>query len=373
MSLETIQRNPIHETLKLGQSLWYDGLIAPAEFERMIREDGIRGATTNPVIFEKALSGPDFDERVRALGRQSPEAIYTALAIDQVATIADLFAPVYNETDGLDGYVSIEVSPLLAQDGARTVHEAKSLFKRIGRPNVMIKIPATPEGLPAIREVLAAGIPVNATLIFSVPRYYAVMQAYVEGLETFASKGGLLKGLASVASFFVSRVDTALDALLDERAKGETEPAKRQAWLSMKGKIAIANCKVAYREFERFFSSTRFLLLKKNGARVQRPLWASTGTKNPAYSDVFYVENLIGPNTVDTMPPATLLAFKDHGRPRLSVQDGGTAAEGMLAALKTYGIDLDAITDNLEKAGIEAFAESYRKIIHRIEEKYGKA
>lgn len=350
--------NPLKQILNYGQSIWYDGLISADEFERMIREDGIRGATTNPTIFEKAVSSGRYDREISKFASSSSDAeIFKSLSIEAVQKVADAFLSVFRETLGGDGYVSIEVSPLLAHDTRRTIEEASELFAGVNRQNVMIKIPATREGLPAIEAVIAEGISVNVTLIFSIRRYQEVIDAYLKGLERRLSGGRSIEPIASVASFFVSRVDTALDPLLGEKGK------------PLAGKIAIANSKAAYLEFEKMFSGERFLKLKAKGARVQRPLWASTGTKNPNYSDVLYVEALMGPETVNTAPPATLDAFRDHGRPGPRLKENIGEALKTLESLRGLGIDLDSATQKLEVDGVKAFADSYRKILEALQEK----
>ena len=315
--------NPLAQLPKAGQSVWYDQtdrrLIATGKLQRMIDEDDLRGMTSNPTIFEKAIGGSeDYDAQLRGLASQgkSRDAIYDELVIEDIGNAADIFLPVYEKTNGEDGYVSLEVSPLLAQHTRETVDEAKRLFTRLGRKNVMIKIPATPEGIPAIEQAIAAGININVTLIFSNEVYAQVIEAYLRGLERRASQGLPIGHIASVASFFVSRIDAAADKMIEAKAKDDpgVEP--------LLGRIAIANAKMAYQLFKQVFTSERFLKLRDRGARVQRPLWASTGTKNPKYSDVLYVESLIGPDTVNTLPPATYDAFKDHGRVELTIESG---------------------------------------------------
>ncbi len=350
-------KNSLKQILNFGQSIWYDGLIAPKEFERMIREDGIRGATTNPTIFEKAIASGEYDTEILGLSASSEDKIFKTLAIEAVQKVADTFLPVFEDTRGADGYVSIEVSPLLAYSIVGTIEEAKEIFGRVNRKNVMIKIPATIEGLPAIKAVFAEGIPVNITLIFSVERYREVMNAYLTGLEERLAQGKPLAPVASVASFFVSRLDAALDPVLVQKNK------------SLAGEVAIANSKAAYLEFEKVFSSERFHKLKAKGAQVQRPLWASTGTKNPAYRDVLYVERLMGPQTVNTAPPATLEAFRDHGVPGARLKEGVQDSLQLLASLEALGINLADVTQKLEEAGVAAFAESYNKIIRLIQSK----
>lgn len=348
--------NPVKAALKFGQSIWYDGIASKEEFERMIREDGLRGATTNPTIFEKALSGREDNAEIRRLVEaKGLEGAYKTLAVDAVRGMADLFRPVYDQTEGTDGFVSIEVSPLLAADTAKTVEEAKELFSAVSRKNVMVKIPATVQGIPAIRKVISEGIPVNVTLIFSVERYGKVIDAYLAGLEDRASRSLPVRGVASVASFFVSRVDTAVDKLLESKTLTD-----------LQGKAAIANSKVAYEAFEKTFSSDRFFGLQSKGAQVQRPLWASTGTKNPRYSDVLYVETLMGPHTVNTLPPATFHAFRDHGAPAARLKEDLAGAHQVLQSLESAGISLSAVTQELEKAGVQLFSDSYNKIIQGL-------
>ncbi len=357
----------LRQTLKLGQSLWYDGLISIPEFNRMIQEDGLRGATTNPAIFEKALAGTAYDAQIRDLAKtQSDEEIYKALAVRAVQDVCDAFLSVYQEARALDGYVSIEVSPLLAYDTEGTLREARELWRLVNRKNAMIKIPATREGLPAIQTALSEGINVNVTLIFSVERYREVMDAYIRGLEKRAGLDFSVSNISSVASFFVSRVDTAVDKILEGRIAASPGAADKEALKALLGKTAIANSKAAYDEFKRVFNGPRFQKLQSKGATCQRPLWASTGTKNPAYSDVIYVESLIGPDTVNTMPPPTLDAFRDHGIAASTLETGIPEALETLSTLKASGIDLAVITQELEKAGVELFADAYRKIIQGI-------
>ncbi len=367
MQLKT--ENAMRQVLKLGQSLWYDGLIAPAEFRRMIEEDGLRGATTNPAIFEKALAGHEYDARIRELLKTQNEAeIFKTLAVAAVRDVANVFLPVYQETRGLDGYVSLEVSPLLAYDADATIREARELWRLVNHPNVMIKIPATRQSLPAIETALCEGINVNVTLIFSVERYREVMDAYIRGLERRAGLGMSVSEIASVASFFVSRVDSAVDKMLEAKIAASSGPAQDQL-KALVGRAAIANSKAAYEEFKRVFSGARFQKLQSKGAILQRPLWASTGTKNPAFSDVLYVESLIGPDTVNTMPPATLAAFCDHGTAASAIENDMEGARAVLGGLKDAGIDLLAVTQDLEKAGVELFCDAYRKIIQAISAK----
>ncbi len=372
MTMAKMLRNPLKEVVKLGQSIWYDGLISREEFDRMIRQDGLRGATTNPIIFEKALAGGKVDGTVHELAKRfRDEEIYQSLAVQAVQEVADVFLPVYQRTVGHDGYVSMEVSPLLAYDTQATIREARELFKIVDRPNVMIKIPATAPGIPAIQTAIAEGINVNITLIFSVARYRQVMEAYLSGLEIRRDRGQSIKEVASVASFFVSRVDTAVDKILEEKITYSKDPAQTALFRQLLGKVAIANSKMVYAEFEEIFTQERFRRLKSEGAQVQRPLWASTGTKNPAYRDVLYVESLIGPNTVNTIPPATLDAFRDHGEVSETLIEGLEEAKKILEKLAFAQIALSKVTEELEKAGVELFNEAYLKIIERIKEKRG--
>lgn len=350
-------KNNLAELAKTGQSVWFDQmerkLITTGKLQRMIDEDDLRGLTSNPTIFEKAIGGSDdYDGQLRMLASQnkSREEIYDELVIEDISKAADVFRPVYEKTKGGDGFVSLEVSPLLARDTAGTVAEAKRLFARLGRPNVMIKIPATNEGVPAIEEAIAAGININVTLIFSNEVYAQVIEAYLRGLERRVAQNLPVGDIASVASFFVSRIDTLAD-------KEAPEP--------LQGKVAIANAKLAYQLFKDVFSSDRFLKLRDHGARVQRPLWASTGTKNPKYSDVLYIESLIGPDTVNTIPPATYDAFKDHGRVIMTLEQGVDEAKHVL---DEFGADrLAKITEKLTADGVKSFDESFTSLMSTIE------
>ena len=367
---ETMERNPLKQILNYGQSIWYDGLISKAAFEKMIREDGIRGATTNPTIFEKALNHHDYDADIAVLSRtHKEEEIYQVFALRAVQEVADVFLPVFQETRGLDGFVSMEVNPLLAFDTEATIHEAKELFYLANRKNIMIKIPATPEGIPAVQAAIAEGINVNVTLIFSINRYEEVMAAYLSGLEKRVNDRKPISSIASVASFFVSRVDTAVDQLLEDKIALENDSNRLALLKSLLGKAGIANSKAAYAAFEKVFSSARFQRLKALGAQVQRPLWASTGTKNQNYSDVLYVEALMGPQTVNTIPPPTLDAFRDHGTAGARLKDGLGEAMETLKKLKEAGIDLNQVTRDLEAAGVESFSGSYKKLIGCIKAK----
>jgi transaldolase/glucose-6-phosphate isomerase len=360
--------NPLAQLPKVGQSVWYDqtdrGLISTGKLRKMIDEDDLRGMTSNPTIFEKAIGGSeDYDQQLRALASEgkSRDDIYDELVLEDIGNAADVFAPVYEKTGGEDGYVSLEVSPMLAQRTDETVAEAKRLFARLGRGNVMIKIPATPEGIPAIEHAIAAGININVTLIFSNDVYANVIEAYLRGLERRVSQGLPIGGIASVASFFVSRIDAAADKQLEAKLKDDPslEP--------LLGKVAIANAKMAYQLFKQVFTSERFIKLRDLGARVQRPLWASTGTKNPKYSDVLYVESLIGADTVNTVPPATYEAFKDHGRVELTIEQGVDEARQTLATFEAKGFSLSAITGKLTVDGVKSFNDSFAQLLQTIE------
>ncbi|HWW62526.1 MAG TPA: transaldolase, partial [Thermoanaerobaculia bacterium] len=360
--------NPLAELAKLGQSVWFDQmerkLVTSGKLKKMIDEDDLRGLTSNPTIFEKAIGGSDdYELQLRELASQekSRDEIYDELVIADISSAADVFKPVYQKTKGQDGFVSLEVSPLLARDTAGTVAEAKRLFARLGRHNVMIKIPATPEGIPAIEEAIASGININITLIFSNDVYAQVMEAYLRGLERRLAKGEPIGDIASVASFFVSRIDTLADKQIE--AKVAEDPEVEQ----LLGKVAISNAKLAYQLFKKTFSSERFAKLRDAGAMVQRPLWASTGTKNPKYSDVLYIESLIGPDTVNTVPPATYDAFKDHGRAVISLESGVDEAQRIMDLFHAKGFSLKAITDKLTADGVKSFDESFAQLMGTIE------
>jgi transaldolase/glucose-6-phosphate isomerase len=359
--------NPLKQLSEQGQSIWLDyirrNLITSGGLKRLVEEDGIRGVTSNPTIFDKAISGStDYDDALGVLLAADQHApagkLYEPLAIEDIQMAADVLRPVYEATRGDDGYVSLEVSPHLAHDSAATINEAKRLRAAVDRPNLMIKVPATPAGIPAIEELIASGVNVNVTLMFSIDHYEAVARAYLKGLERTDDPSGV----ASVASFFVSRVDTMVDKALESAGTPEAE--------GLFGKIAIANSKVVYRRFLEIFHGEGFAALRQRGARVQRPLWASTGTKNPAYSDVLYVENLIGPETVNTLPPDTIDAFRDHGKvPGATIKEGLAEAEAALARLSSVGVDLGAITEKLQQDGVASFAASFDQLMAALEKK----
>jgi transaldolase len=359
--------NPLQLVHEAGQSVWADflsrALLTSGRLERLMREDAVTGVTSNPTIFRKAITGSsDYDDAIRRLAekdRCDALDVFYDLALADIAMAADLLRPVHDQTRGVDGYVSFELEPSLALNMAGSVEAACELAERIGKPNVMIKVPGTVEGLSAVEELTASGVSVNITLLFSVSRYEDMARAYQAGLERRLTAGEPLDVVASVASFFVSRVDTAVDALLPEGSP-------------LQGQVAIANAKMAYQRFRRLFSGEGWERLARAGAKVQRPLWASTGTKNPAYHDVRYVEELIGPDTVNTMPEATLEAFKDHGRVRPgSVMEHLAEAEAILAQLPGHGIDLEAVAARLLDEGLTAFADDLAKLLEAMDQKLG--
>ena len=365
---------PIHDLHQLGQSLWYDNIqrrmLENGEMAKLISRGDIRGVTSNPSIFHNAISkSQDYDTALGPLAKAGlgAEDIFYQLAVADIRAAADLFAPLYQATNGGDGYVSLEVSPYLAHDTEKTVAEALRLWGLVQRPNLMVKIPATRAGIPAIRQAIAAGLNINVTLIFSIERYRDVMEAFLAGLEQRLQSGGAVDRIASVASFFVSRVDSKIDAQLQKIVQTGGEGSAQAAGLV--GKAAIANAKLAYACFEEVFASQRVKNLRAQGARLQRPLWASTSTKNPAYRDVIYIEELIGANTVNTVPPQTLDAFRDHGRVRLSLVEGVDACAGQLRDLAAVGISLDAVTQELEDEGVKSFSDAYTALLATIEQR----
>lgn len=358
--------NRIRALRALGQSIWYDyirrDLLDSGELARLIREDGLGGLTSNPAIFDKAIAGTDlYRTAIRDALRADPglndEALFFRLAIEDLQRAADVFLPLYRETGGADGFVSLEVSPDLAHDAEATVREARALFARMDRPNAMIKVPGTRAGVEALETLIADGVNVNVTLLFSVARYAQVLEAWMRGMEARLERGEALETVTSVASFFVSRVDSVLDPLLEERIQ-EGRPAEH-----LRGRLAIANARLAYAHFRDQRGGARHTRLTAAGAHPQRLLWASTGTKNPDYSDVLYVDNLIGEHTVNTLPPATYRAFLDHGTVAETLGEGVETARAQVAALADLGIDLESITDRLESEGIEAFQKAFRHLL----------
>lgn len=368
--------NPLIQLHELGQSPWYDNIdrtqLNAGEFQRMLKEDSILGVTANPTIFEKSISaGHSYDEQIADLiskGKSTSE-IYEAVVISDIRTVADLLRPVYDSSNGQDGYVSLEVSPDLANDTEGTISEAKRFWKMVERPNLMIKIPATPAGIPAIYEVLRSGINVNVTLIFSIQAYRNVVDSYQRALEDLHSRGEDLSKIASVASFFISRVDTLVDKRLEDLAKGTADATKKQELKALEGKAAIANARLVYQDFKKLFGTPGFEALKHAGAHVQRPLWASTSTKNPAYRDVMYVEELVGPDTVDTMPLETVKNFRDHGVVRYSIEDDIAGAKAALDSLEDLGIHYEQVTQQLLDEGVQKFADSFHQLFAGIEGK----
>ena len=366
--------NPVLALGQYGQSVWLDfirrSLISGGELKRLVEDDGLGGVTSNPAIFEKAIDGSDdYTTSLRELGKNpdlDAKAIFETLAVKDIQDAADVLRPVYDRTAKLDGYVSLEVAPDLANDTDGTLEEARRLWKMVGRPNVHIKVPATEAGIPAIRTLISEGINVNVTLLFARRAYEAVAHAYIEGLEMRLAKGGDLSHVASVASFFVSRIDTAVDAELEAKIK-TASGAEKTALEALLGAVAIANAKLAYQSYKKLFAGPRWDTLKAKGAQVQRVLWASTGTKNPRYRDVLYVEELIGRDTVNTVPPETLAAFRDHGRLRASLEDNIVGATATLSALERAGISLERVTDALLADGLKKFVEPFTKLLDAVE------
>lgn len=368
--------NPTVDVQRFGQSLWYDNisrrLISSGELQRLIDEDGVLGVTSNPTIFQKAIGGSsDYDEALALVLDQDVDSIYEGLAIADIIQALDIFRPIYDRTNGGDGYVSLEVSPLIADDTAKTASEAKRLFALVNRPNLMVKIPATPAGIPAIEEAIAAGVNINVTLIFSVKNYEAVAEAYIRGLERRLAAGQPVDKVASVASFFLSRIDTAVDRVLDSNIRAAQGRDLSRVALNnkLKGKAAIANAKIAYKKFQDIFEGERFAKLRAAGACPQRVLWASTGTKNPAYPDTMYLDGLIGKDTVNTVPPDALKAFKDHGTAAATLEQGLDEAEQVMRGLEEVGVNLEQITDQLQTDGVESFSESFRSLMEQVDAK----
>ena len=366
--------NPLLDLEAFGQSIWMDfisrGTISSGQLQKWIEQDGVSGVTSNPSIFEKAITGSDdYDESIRALGLsgETPEETLRLLTVEDIQHVAYLLRPTYDRTDGRDGFVSLEVSPGLAHDTEGTIAEARELWTRVNRPNVMIKVPATLEGIPAIRELTGDGINVNITLLFGLPRYREVADAYIGGLEILAAKKRPLKPVASVASFFLSRIDTLIDPLLEKMMKRDHPQAAIAERLH--GQIAIASAKVAYEMYKEMFSGDRFTRLANSGARTQKLLWASTSTKNPAYSDTKYVETLIGPDTINTVPVETLNAYRDHGHPEQTLDQEVHKAHQVLNELSVVGIDLDAVTQQLEDQGVEKFITAFNQLMGSLKEK----
>jgi transaldolase len=367
----TMADNPLVHLYDFGQSAWVDdlrrGMITTGELKHLIENEGVRGLTSNPAIFEKSIVGSaDYDQQIRASGHKSVPEIYEDLVVKDIQDAADLFAPLYESSKGADGYVSLEVSPYLARDTEGSLKEAHHLWERVNRPNLMIKIPGTPEGLPAVQSLIAAGINVNVTLLFARSAYAAVVEAYLKGLE---AREGDLSNVASVASFFLSRIDSSVDDLLEKKIQATSDPEVQGRLKALAGEVAIANAKLAYQHYKTVFESRRFEALEARGARPQRLLWASTGTKNPIYRDVRYIEELVGLNTVNTMPPATLKACVDHCELRSSLESGIEAAELVLDELAAVGISLDQVTDDLLADGLAKFTGPFDKLLASLKAK----
>jgi transaldolase/glucose-6-phosphate isomerase len=362
--------NPIKALNDFGQSPWMDyirrDLLTGGGLKKMIDQDGLRGQTSNPTIFEKAITGGQFYSDIT----DSPEAkkldakgVYEKIAIRDVQDATDIFKGVYAETKRRDGYVSLEVSPLLANNTQGTIDEARRLWKSVNRENVMIKVPATPEGIPAIRQLFEDGLNINITLLFAQSAYEQVAEAFLSALEARAKKGEDISHIASVASFFVSRIDTLIDGKIEEQLKTEKDAGKKALLQSIEGKVAIANAKLTYKKYQELFGGARWKALAAKGAQTQRLLWASTSTKNPKYRDVLYVEELIGADTVDTIPPATFDAFRDHGKLRNSLTENVDAAAKTMSDLEKSGISMKEVTEKLVKDGVKLFAEAFEKLL----------
>jgi transaldolase len=367
--------NPkVEALLKQGQSIWQDdiarSMLITGKLASTIKDVGVRGLTSNPTIFEKAISGgTDYDAQISELLGEGKAAqdIFEALEVSDLQGALDLFRPIYDQSEGRDGFCSIEVFPDAARDANQTRIQTRRLWDEVNRPNLMVKIPGTAEGAPVVGEMLAQGININITLLFSIAAYERVAWAYVEALEKRAAAGQPIDRIASVASFFVSRVDTLVDKMLDEKIA--SDPGNAAKYEALKGKIAVANAKLAYAKFQEIFGGDRFAKLKAAGARPQRPLWASTGTKNPAYSDTLYVDTLVGPDTVNTMPEKTIAAFLDHGSTERAVDKDVDQSRQLMADLAAAGIDIDAVTHQLEEEGIASFVKSFESLLDGVEAK----
>ena len=369
-------KNPLKELLDYGQSMWLDyirrDLFTTGKLQQMIADDGLRGMTSNPSIFEKAIADSSlYDDQLKSLAaRNDMDATgrYEQIAIRDIQTAADILRPVYVESNFRDGYVSLEVSPYLARKTAQTMDEARRLWKTVQRENVMIKVPGTAEGIPAIRQLISEGININVTLLFAQEVYEKVAESYIAGLEDLAKNGGQLNKMAGVASFFISRIDTLIDSQLNDRIKQTSEATQQALLKSLLGKVAIANGKLTYQRYERLFSGPRWQALAARGAQTQRVLWASTSTKNPAYRDVLYVEELIGPDTVNTMPPATIDAFRDHGRLRKSLTEDVPGAQKVMDDLARSGISMKEVTDKLTDDGVKLFAGAFDMLLAAVDQ-----
>ena len=367
--------NPLKDLLQYGQSVWLDyirrDLLSSGELKRLIEEDGLRGMTSNPAIFEKAIADStlysDILQSLKSRTDLDAKGRYEILAIRDIQDAADFLRPVYDSSKRRDGYVSLEVSPHLARDTEGTLAEARRLWKTVDRENVMIKVPGTAEGIPAFQQLISEGININVTLLFSQEVYKRVAEAYIAGLEQLSARGGDVSKIASVASFFISRIDSSVDAIVGERLKASKDQREREQLKSILGKVAIANGKQTYVSYQKLFSGDRWKALATKGAQTQRVLWASTSTKNPNYRDVLYVEELIGPDTVNTIPPATLDAFRDHGRARPSLTEDVESANRTMETAAKLGISMKEVTDKLTDDGVRLFAEAFDKLLKAVE------
>jgi transaldolase/glucose-6-phosphate isomerase len=374
--LETAKAtNPLKDLQKFGQSVWLDyirrDLFTTGELKRLIDEDGLRGMTSNPAIFEKAIADStlyaDMLEQLTSRTDLDATGRYEILAIHDIQAAADALRPVYDSSKRRDGYVSLEVSPYLARDTAGTLTEARRLWKAVGRENLMVKVPGTAEGIPAFQQLISEGININVTLLFAQEVYERVAEAYIAGVEQLAARGGDVSRIASVASFFISRIDSSVDSILSARLKATKDDREKSDLQDLLGKVAIANGKQTYQGYLKIFGSDRWNKLTARGAQTQRVLWASTSTKNPNYSDVMYVEELIGPDTVNTIPPATFAAFRDHGHPRASLTEDVESANRVMASLARLGISIKDVTDQLTDDGVRLFAEAFDKLLKAVE------
>jgi len=376
--LETAKAsNPLKDLLNYGQSVWLDyirrDLFTSGELKRLIEEDGLRGMTSNPAIFEKAIAGSaDYTDLLQSLATRTDldaKGRYEILAIRDIQDAADSLRPVYESSKRRDGYVSLEVSPYLARNTPDTIEEARRLWKAVGRENVMIKVPGTAEGIPAFQQLISEGINVNVTLLFSQEVYERVAAAYIAGLEQLAARGGDVSKIASVASFFISRIDSSIDSIVEARLKKSKDPREQEQLKSLLGKVAVANGKQTYQRYLRIVSGKRWKALAAKGAQTQRVLWASTSTKNPNYCDVLYVEELIGRDTVNTIPPATFDAFRYHGRPRASLTEDLDSANKTMETTAKLGISMKEVTDKLTDDGVRLFAEAFDKLLEALEKR----
>lgn len=373
--------NPLRALNEHGQSVWLDfiqrKLLTGGELKRLVEEDGLKGVTSNPAIFEKAIAdSDDYDDviaRMAGDGAADPKAVYEAIATRDIQDAADVLRPVYDDTGRRDGYVSLEVSPYLAHDTEGTVAEARRLWNTVSRDNLLIKVPGTPEGVPAIERLIGEGISVNVTLLFAREAYEQVAQAYIRGLAKAAADGLDVGRIASVASFFISRIDSLVDDTIEKRIESADDEAAKERLRALKGKVAIANAKLTYRRYKEIMQGEGWQALVGKGARPQRLLWASTSTKNPDYPDVLYVDELIGEDTVNTIPPATLDAFRDHGETRKSLEEDVEGAAETMAALERAGVSMTEVTDKLLEDGVRLFSEAFDKLLAAVEEECRKA